>query len=337
MRIYITIDVECSLPSLSKGGDPEPVGTKKRVYGDVQGKQYGIHFIMDMLDKHGFKGTFFCDSCMTYLVGESETGKVLRDITSRDHDVQLHVHPIYRLWASTATRILLPREQWSDHMGKLPTWLQADLIKEGRDLLKKHTGREPTAFRAGNYGASAATLELLASHGFLIDSSYNLWAQTNAGYGQTLRTEEPVNAPFKMNGILEFPVTCFVTAERWPRAYRFFAPEGASFTEMCMALMRLRAAGVEDAVVVLHSFSFLKADDPHYRSVKFNAIAYRRFRRLLQYLAARKDDYQVLSFSDYLRQGHKPEHSAVTPRHFVRVPIWAVGLRIAGQLIQRYI
>ncbi|MDP2816656.1 MAG: hypothetical protein Q8O19_08270, partial [Rectinemataceae bacterium] len=100
---------------------------------------------MDMLDEYGFKGTAFCDSCMTYLVGEQETGKVLQDIVSRGHDVQLHIHPIYKLWATAATQALLPQEEWSDHMGRLPVWLQADLIKEGRDLLKKYTGREPTA------------------------------------------------------------------------------------------------------------------------------------------------------------------------------------------------
>jgi len=337
MRIYITIDVECSLPGLRNGGVPLPVGTRERVYGDFAGKKLGTPLIMDMLDAHGFKGTFFCDACMRHLVGDDDAGQALRSIAERGHDVQLHIHPINRLWAMRDNGPLIPREQWSDDLGALPTWLQDDLIKEGRRFMHDHTGRLPTVFRAGNYGASDTTLELLAANGFLADSSYNLWSLDKAGYEMRIVTPAPVNIPFRHRGILEIPVTVFQAPAAVADGYRFFAPEGAGFSEMRAALQRLASVGVQDVVVVLHSFSFIKPADPYYRNVRFNWVVQERFRRLLQFLASRPDEYEVVSMGDYVMRQDAPLLGTASARHFVSVPAWTVGLRFAGQVTQRLI
>ncbi len=337
MRVYVTVDVECSLPSLSKGGEPRPVGTRERVYGDFGGRRLGIPLIMDMLDAHGFRGTFFCDSCMRYLVGEDEAGKVLSDISARGHDVQLHIHPIFRLWATRNTGSLISRDRWSDDIGALPISLQDDLIKEGRCFVRDYTSRAPTVFRAGNYGAGDATLELLAVNGFLADSSYNLWAQVTAGYSKRIVTSDPINIPFRHCGVVEFPVTCFLAPTAGAEGYRFFAPEGAAYREMQAALQRLAAVGVQDVVVVLHSFSFIKPADPNYRSARFNWVAHERFRRLLQLLASRPDEYEVVSLGDYVERRDAPPLGTASARHFVSVPAWTVGLRLTGQVAQRLI
>jgi hypothetical protein len=89
--------------------------------------------------------------------------------------------------------------------------------------------------------------------------------------------------------------------------------------------------------VVLHSFSFIKTSDPQYQRVRFNTIVYQRFKRLLQFLAKRREEYEVVSIGDYLLRGHKQEYMTPAPDHFVHVPLWAVARRIAGQIIQRHI
>ena len=343
MRAYITVDVECSLPGLRTGGklctdgELRPVGTRERVYGDFSGKQLGVPLIMDMLDAHGFQGTFFCDSCMRYLVGEDDARQVLRAIAGRGHDVQLHIHPLSRLWATRDTESHIPLDQWSDDIGALPISLQDKLIKEGRHFVHDSTGHMPTVFRAGNYGASNETLDLLAANGFLADSSYNLWTLGKAGYTMRIVTPAPINVPFRHHGVMEFPVTCFRALEGYASGYRFFAPEGASYREMHAALQRLAAAGVQDVVVVLHSFSFIKSNDPHYRSARLNWVAYERFRRLLQLLASRPDDYEVVSLGEYMKRRDVPPLVTASARHIVSVPAWTMGLRLAGQVAQRLI
>ena len=337
MRIYITVDVECSLPGLRNGGEQIPVGTSERVYGNFFGKQLGTPLIMEMLEAHGFKGTFFCDSCMRYLVGDDDAGQVLRTIAGRGHDVQLHVHPINRLWAVRDSAPLVPRDQWNDDIGALPLWLQDDLIQEGRRFVHDHTGRLPTVFRAGNYGASDETLELLAANGFLADSSYNLWALDKAGYEMRIVTPAPINIPFRHRGILEIPVTVFQAPAAVADGYRFFAPEGAGYCEMQAALQSLAAAGVQDVVVVLHSFSFIKSADPHYRNVRFNWVVQERFRQLLQFLANRPDEYEVVTLGDHVEHRDAPSLGEASTSHFVSVPAWTVGLRFAGQVAQRLI
>ena len=135
-------------------------------------------------------------------------------------------------------------------------------------------------------------------------------------------------------GVVEFPVTCFRAPAGGVAGYRFFAPEGAAYREMQTALQRLAMAGVKDVVVVLHSFSFVKPADPNYRSARFNWVAHERFRQLLSLLASRPDEYEVVSLGDYVTCADVPRLGVASERHFVCVPAWTVGLRLAGQVAQ---
>ena len=56
-------------------------------------ERVGIARQMDMLDEHGFKGTFFVDVLAELQFGEGSLQPVFDEVLGRGHDTQLHLHP----------------------------------------------------------------------------------------------------------------------------------------------------------------------------------------------------------------------------------------------------
>src|SRR5262249_14844179 len=135
------------------------------------GQFYGIPLVMDILDEHGFKGTFFTEVLCAPIVGEDQVARVFETILKRGHDPQLHLHPTYRFYRDFKEG--QPRRE-TDLMFQLSPEEQRQIIGEGVGLFRSLCGRPPRAYRAGCYGAAESTLAALCEHGIAIDSSYNL-------------------------------------------------------------------------------------------------------------------------------------------------------------------
>jgi hypothetical protein len=54
---------------------------------------------MDILEEHGLRGTFFVETFAGAVVGEAPLREAYAEIAARGHDVQLHLHPVYRYYA----------------------------------------------------------------------------------------------------------------------------------------------------------------------------------------------------------------------------------------------
>jgi peptidoglycan/xylan/chitin deacetylase (PgdA/CDA1 family) len=103
--------------------------------------------ILDMLDAHGIKATFFVPG----YVAESHA-ELVKDIVRRGHEVGHHGY----LHESPAT--LSSREEQS-------------VLEKGTDILTRITGQAPRGYRAPGWELSERSAGLLASHGFIYDSS----------------------------------------------------------------------------------------------------------------------------------------------------------------------
>ena len=283
LRVYFTIDTETSLGGAWHNG-AGPIPFAKPVWGICGSEKYGITLIMDILEEHGFTGTFFVEVFCSYLLGASELQPVFRCIQSRGHDAQLHLHPVYRFYHD-AVQGHPRREQ--DLMFQLPAAEQRKLIEEGVRLFQQLSGKAPRAYRAGCYAASEVTLAALKESGIAIDSSYNLSAlDKTCGFRY-----RPLNAPRVIEGICEFPVTNFVSGPL--RAYKPAEISSVSVPEIFAMLVGMREAGCCDAVLVFHSFSFLKNRGGRLEAARPDGIVLRRFRHLCRELAQRKDEFEV--------------------------------------------
>lgn len=91
---------------------------------------------------------------------------ILGNIAASGHaEIGAHLHP----WNTPPFReAFVPRNTM---MKNLPLDLQAEKLLTLTDTLEAAFGTRPTAFRAGRYGIGPNGVELLAAHGFTVDSS----------------------------------------------------------------------------------------------------------------------------------------------------------------------
>jgi peptidoglycan/xylan/chitin deacetylase (PgdA/CDA1 family) len=283
LQLYFTIDTETSLGGAWRNSlGPLPVGPT--IFGENGSGAYGVPLIMDILEQHGFRGTFFIEVFCSYLLGNAEVGRVFQSIQKRGHDVQLHLHPVQRFY-SDFLRNGSRREQ--DLMFQFSADEQNRLVEEGVKLFRQFSGSQPRAFRAGCYGASEVTLSALRENGVLIDSSYNLaFLDRTCGF-----RKRPLNAPCVLEGIHEFPVTNFNSGG--PGRYKSLEISAVSVWEILTSIRKLRASGCRHVVLVFHSFSFLKRRGVRFEKARPDRIVIQRFRRLCEQLKRMSDEVEV--------------------------------------------
>jgi len=246
-----------------------PLPLDRSVFGRNNSKYYGIPLIMDILEEHSFRATFFTEMLCSYVLGRNEVGNVLSYIRRRGHDAQLHLHPVY--WYYHHFLQGQPRRE-KDLMFELPMEEQETLIGLGVELFREFTGSSPRAYRAGCYGASESTLGVLRRFGIEVDSSYNLcYLDRSCGF-----QHRPLNGPAYLAGIQEFPVTNFRVASQ--SGYKPLEIGAVSVGEVLATMDSLKRAGCRDVVVSLHSFSFMKTLTDRY--CQPDHVAIYRFKKL---------------------------------------------------------
>lgn len=143
---YLTIDVEdyFQVAAFDKIIQPE------RWSGYVSRVERNTGRILDLLDEHGVKGTFF-------IVGwtAEQYPNMVREIAKRGHEIGCHSYKHQKIYQLT------PQEFHQD-------------TKKAKDILEEITGRQITGYRAPTYSITKKSLwalDILQSLGFTWDSS----------------------------------------------------------------------------------------------------------------------------------------------------------------------
>lgn len=293
-NVFITIDTEHSIGGAFKDPSFKPVGNEKRIYGKIGNEYYGIPLIMDIADEYGIPLTFFVEVFNKYYFGEAETRQVCEYILKRGHDVQLHLHPCWLNFKEPDPGKL----RYKDNMSAYSLQQQIDMLDEGKELMKKYTGKNPVAFRAGNYGADSHTLLALAKTGFVMDSSYN---RRYHGAGR-MGVGSFFNDLGEINGILEIPVTSFVQKSiTGGGQVRPMDINGAGFQEMRHVLEQAYASRMSAVTIVMHSFSFIKAFDPQYSKCSIRMNIVKRYAKLCSFLNKNRKRFQTSGLQEFAR------------------------------------
>ncbi len=190
-----------------------------------------------------------------------------------------------------------------DSLSSLAVEEQASILRTAVDVFRYLTGRQPSAFRAGNYHANATTLALLSQLGLRVDSRYNpVYRDSGSFPGEAL----PANRPFFMEGLLELPVTVVRQHLPAPNKRGGLVPLeicALSAAEMRSSLDRLHETGTRNVVIVHHSFACVKARDAQYTRLRPDRLVMRRFTALLDYLADRSDRFEVATMGEQAGTG----------------------------------
>ena len=297
LEVYLTVDTECSVGGAWEAPRRQPVAPERAILGKIGRGYYGTPLIMDILEQHGLRATFFIEVLASHVVPQSQLAVAYGEIVRRGHDPQLHLHPVYHYYhlfqQGKIKRAQLPPRM--DLIGSLPLEKQLELLREGTDLFRGFVGRDPVAFRAGCFGASASTLSALSQLGFRYDSSYNA---AFLGSSCLMDSGRPVNTPWQEGGLWEVPITNFETGFWKMRGLKPLDVGAVSLLEMKRVLAQAESLAMGSVVFLMHSFTLFKKADAQFQTLRPDRLVIRRFRDLCKFLADNSRRMKVVTFAD---------------------------------------
>jgi len=309
--LLITIDTEISA-LFQEGGMALDANIGSSIWGQAQGRAYGIGWQMDELERHGLKGVFFVDPMPALVHGIDFLKPIVAAIAGRGHEVQLHIHSEWLRWAPSSP---IGGRQ-GRNIGDFHLDDQRALLRLGKDLLEEAGAPPITAFRAGNFGADDDTLRALAALGIAWDSSVN---PAYHRYGCRISGARDQVGPSHRFGVSEVPVSGIVDR---PGGFRPAQICAMSAREMRMGLRHAARERHPAFVVVTHSFEMLSRDRQ-----RPNHAVMRRFTALCRQ-ASEMADVRVCGFRDL------PPTLAIDPIPLpTRVP--PSRMRTAGRMAQQ--
>jgi hypothetical protein len=297
LEVYITVDTECSMGGAWDVASWEPVPPERAILGKIGSQHYGTPLIMDILEQHGLRATFFIETLVSEVVPKAQIADAYGELKRRGHDPQLHLHPVYHYY-SLFRQGEIRREQLPPNMdliGSLPLETQLYLLKKGTCLFRKFVASNPVAFRAGNFGASVSTFSALSKLGFRYDSSFNA---AFVGRSCLIEYSSATNRPWEQNGVWEVPITNFETGAWRMRGLKPLDVGAISFIEMRRVLEQAESLGLQAVVFLMHSFTLFKKADVQFRRLQPDHLVIRRFRELCNFLAKGSLRFKVMTFAD---------------------------------------
>lgn len=303
---FVTVDTETSAGCTRSGCFPESIAD--RILGQRGDKYYGIPLMMDILDRHGMKGTFFFNAYLDSHYPEADVEQVVRQIVDREHDVQLHTHEEFRCFSICGTKDIDCWHQCTkkqSYMSGNTLENQIAIIGEGARNIEKWSGRYPVAFRGGGFDADFNTLKALRALNIPVDSSL-------FNPGHQLATKLPVNNVGEYEGIVEVPLYNYTEDLILRKFPRILDIESNTLLEQKYLLNEAIKKGTRAVVLLMHSFSFCR---PGYGCPIDSNIE--RFNNLLAYINT-VPDIKVITFREFWDMYQEKPESFLGDSHIPR-------------------
>lgn len=314
LNVFFTVDVEIWPGSWERLDDRFAEHFRRYVYGPTAKGEYALPAKLQILNDHGLKGSFFVESLFASRVGIAPLQEIVGLIQDAGQEVQMHLHTE---WVDKLPTPLLANRS-GQHMRCFSKDEQKILIARGLENLSAAGRKNIVAFRAGNYGFNADTLEALAAHNLTFDASYNpCFMGTTSGIAPGQILYQPV----KSHGVYEYPVSVY---EDYPGHLRHAQLGAVSYAEMTTMLRRAMSNNWHCFVMVSHNFELLDRTKS-----RPDRIAVRRFRKLCRFLDRHRDEIHASGFDE-----HRPQAFDRQPEMIRSNPL-RTGWRIAEQLSRR--
>ncbi|AJC84183.1 methyltransferase domain-containing protein [Campylobacter peloridis] len=222
-NFFITIDTEQHVKNIPFA-----------LTGEGLEKQCGVYLIMDILEKYSLKGVFFVN-IYEHKNFNGVIERIIKDINDRGHEVGLHYH------ANSSSK-------WKNNLIEYSLNEQVDILNYGKNFIFNIIGKYPLSFRGGGYQINMDTFKALEICGFKYDSSAFVSYKQNIIYNS-------INKITKYNNIIEFPVT---TNFLFGYLTKLDLNAQGNANDMLNIMNTHRFNGLENIIVMLHSFSFIK-------------------------------------------------------------------------------
>lgn len=325
LQVFLTVDTEVwpNVPGwppkvrLTRGDS----AMRSRIDVDIHGKTaagaFGVGYQLDTLKRRGLRANYFVEPLACGFYGDDYLRELVGGIVKSGHDVQLHLHTE---WLSDVQDTALPRS-FRQYLHEFDETEQTALIAWGARKLQTCGAAPIRAFRAGSYGANASTLKALVSNGIYMDSSYN---SVYLGSSCKLPTDRVRLQPWRLDGVLEFPVSVF---EDYPGHMRHAQLCACSLAEMTHALELAWQGGWHYFTILLHSFELIRNRMAQREEASPDRINIRRFEGLCEFLASNRSRFHTSMYSE-MNHDRVVESPEVAP---LRTGVWRTAKRLTQQ------
>jgi len=282
-KILITIDTEFSIGGHFKNKHLKPVPADRHIYCKINGKDYGINLIMDILEKYALKGVFFVEIESRFYFGEEQIINIIQDIKNRGHEVQLHTHPNYRSFKN--------EHRMPDDMRKYSLQEQTHIIKDALTFLSSHGIENILAFRSGGFYSDLNTIKAIQNNGIIYSSNYNI-AYPNCNYVDNNHLKNDI---FLIEQVFELPLTCY---REFPlrKTWNSFQISATSYAEFKAALNHYYNQQIQLITILTHSFAFVRPNDIQFSTIAPKRLLIRRFDNICNFLASHVDKFEVITY-----------------------------------------
>lgn len=233
---FFSFDVEAA----RKRAAGDPIDTL--VWGRVNGGEYGIRRICEVIEQYGIKGNFLIDFATCGMDGEVSLGRIVDFLAGRGHEIHMHLHPagmVRSLWG------LRTANGEPVHFDNASYDMSRRLLDFTMSKYEEFVGQRPRLFRSGAYKMNRDFV--LAAGSLGIEALSNVRPNV-LGYPGVGGDPVSLGEPFAWeNGVVEIPVDSS-------------SPEAGSFE----AYLRTYNAAVRRKNrertfnIVMHSFSLLR-------------------------------------------------------------------------------
>ena len=153
-NVILTVDIEFSIAGAFT--DPsrfKPLG-QDWVLGSDGIKEHGLGFLLDTLQRHNARATFFVEALNTAYFGPGPMGDIARRIRDAGHDVQLHIHPCWLAFDDGPYVREPGSASPNDQCGTFPTKAFAEILERAIDTFEEWGIARPVALRTGGFNVS---------------------------------------------------------------------------------------------------------------------------------------------------------------------------------------
>jgi peptidoglycan/xylan/chitin deacetylase (PgdA/CDA1 family) len=296
-NVILTVDIEFSIAGAFT--DPlrfKPLG-QDWVLGSDGITEHGLGFLLDTLQHHKARATFFVEALNTAYFGPEPMGEIARRIRDAGHDVQLHIHPCWLAFDDGPYVRKPGSPPPNDQCGSFPPEAFARILQRAVDIFERWGVARPVALRTGGFNVSRNVY--LAQRLAGIPLASNVCASIAPSVDDRLRFR---SGRHLVEGIVEAPALSFVDYRRIGKEHlRPFQITAVSSAELRLVLSRVNQAGLDTVVTVTHAFEYFKLRDER-GEVRANRINQKRLEALCAAVSRDPDRLRWSTFGELAAQ-----------------------------------
>lgn len=325
MRVCITIDTEYSIagafadPALLPVADPI-------VWCDIAGRSEGLGYLLNCFARYRVPATFFVETQHRTYFKEDPMRPIANRIAAAGHELQLHVHPCWSVFAHDDWRERVRRKPRQDDFFGRDEDDSVRLIRQGLDTFAHWGLAAPQVFRSGSLQHDNALYRALARTGMPYSSNVGVAIFDSGDPDYRL-----YSGSHRRHGVVEFPVLTFSDWRLGARKHlKSLTVAGTSFAETRTLLDKAERAGMAQVVILTHPFEYVQSRDLGRLPARRHAVNQSRLAALCRYLDENRDRFTPCGMA---AAAAAPASPAAADNLLLEGVLWQSVQRMATQVV----